>query len=278
MLRGLQGRALARFATGGTVYGYRTIAEPNPTDPERLRKLWVIDEDEIVRRLFRLVDEGRSYRSIADLLNTDIEAPRNNGRGAKHGSGWSHVSVRAILVDEKYIGRWIWNTHKWTRVPGKRARRRTPRPSIPELAIVDRMTWSRVHGRMVKREHNDERTTRKGQQTTLVSGLLRCGSCGGPLSVRSAKVKAGVRYVNYGRTAHSSRGGSICANGTAISGKKMTDALLAALRDVLCGPEVQARRAASRPTSGACAQARDERDPADRRDAGRPRIRQRCGS
>lgn len=247
--RGLQGRALAGFCTGGSLYGYRTVAEPNPSDPEHPRKLWVIEEEEasVVRRIFKLFEDGLGYRSIADLLNRDnVSAPRNNGRGAKHGAGWCHESVRSIITNEKYIGRFVWNTHKWTRVPGKAARRRLPRPDsehvvreMPELAIIDDLTWARVQSRMTKRKHGEERTTRKGQRTYLVSGMLRCGDCGGPLSVRSAKVKNGVRYVNFGCTAHSSRGGAICPNGTTISEKKITEGLIEALRDTLTSPEVQ---------------------------------------
>lgn len=246
--RGLDGRARAGFSTGGSLYGYRTVAEDNPRDPEHARKRWVIDEDEakIVRRIVKLIDEGKGYRAVADLLNReDVEPPRNNGRGGKHGGGWSHMTVRAIVTNEKYVGRFVWNTHKWTRVPGKRARRRTPRPEsehvvteMAELAIVDRALWDRMQARMVKRQHGSERTTRKGQQTYLTSGLLRCGVCGGPMSVRSAKVKNGIRYVMFGCTAHSSRGGSICTNSKVISEIKITTALINALREVLTGPEV----------------------------------------
>ena len=32
--RGLEGRALGGFWTGGKVYGYATVVEPNPPDPE----------------------------------------------------------------------------------------------------------------------------------------------------------------------------------------------------------------------------------------------------
>lgn len=37
--RGLTGRAIAGFSTGGSLYGYTTIAEANPADPEHPRKL-----------------------------------------------------------------------------------------------------------------------------------------------------------------------------------------------------------------------------------------------
>ncbi len=35
--RGLEGRALAGFHTGGRCYGYRTVPESNPPDPMRPR-------------------------------------------------------------------------------------------------------------------------------------------------------------------------------------------------------------------------------------------------
>lgn len=247
--RGLDGRARSGFSTGGSLYGYRTIAEPG-ANPEFARHLWEINtnESEIVRRIFTLVEFGESYRAIADVFNREgVEPPRNNGRGGKHGGGWSHVSVRAIVMNEKYVGRWVWNATKWVRLPGERKRRRLTRPEtehvtreMPELAIVERATWDRVHSRIARRKHGDERTTRQGQQTYLVSGLLRCGLCSGPMSVRSAKVKAGRRYVNYGCTAHSSRGGSICSNSETISERKISQALIGALREILTGPDVAA--------------------------------------
>jgi DNA invertase Pin-like site-specific DNA recombinase len=245
--RGLDGRARAGFSTGGSLYGYRTVAEQNPTDAEHVRKSWQVDESEatVVRGIFTaFLDRGLGYRAIADELNrTNVAAPRNNGRGGKHGGGWSHVTVRSILINEKYVGRWVWNTHRWVSVPGQKARRRIKRPDtehvtshMPELAIIDAATWDRVASGMKKRKQGEQRTTRKGQIAYLTSGLLRCGTCSGPLSVCSAKVKAGVRYVNFGCTAHSSRGGSICDNGTTVSEAKINTALIAALKELLAKP------------------------------------------
>lgn len=247
--RGLQGRAIAGFSTGGSLYGYATHVEPNPSDPEHPRKVWAIDEAEatIVRRIFRMHDEGaRSYRAIADELNREgVPPPRNNGRGGKHGGGWTHTTVRAILGNAKYAGRWTWNATKWVRVPGKRARRQHERPAAehvvreyPELAIIDAETWGRTRDRLARETRGSGRTVRAAQTVYLVSGLLRCGDCGGPMSVCGSKTKAGVRYVQFGCTAHSSRGGAICPNATTISERRITGALLAALREVLAGPDV----------------------------------------
>ena len=177
---------------------------------------------------------GRCYA----LTREHVPSPRNNGRGNKHGSGWGHNSVRAILVNEKYVGRWRWNASKWVRVPGKKARRQLARPEsehvvreYPELAIIDSGTWARVQARIGRQSEGNRETLRKGQRPYLLSGLLRCGVCGGPMSVSGQRVKNGVRYAQFGCTAHSSRGGAVCANTNTISEKRITDALLETLRE-----------------------------------------------
>ncbi len=144
-------------------------------------------------------------------------------------------------LDEKYIGRWRWNTSKWVRVPGKRARRQLTRPEsehvvreYPELAIVDRATWDRVRARLARRKaHDTQETLFRGQRVYMLSGLLRCGACNGPMSVTSQQQKAGVRYVQFGCTAHSSRGGSICSNSMTISERKITEAFVEKLTETL---------------------------------------------
>jgi hypothetical protein len=248
--RGLQGRALGGFSTGGSLYGFTTHPEVAPSNVEHPRKLWQINEAEaaIVRRIFTLVDEG-GRATAPSLTSSTMRAYRRPGTTGAAAStaavGVTSACARSSRT-RSTSGRWTWNTTKWTRVPGKRARRRLRRPEsehvtreMPDLAIVDRETWDRIQARMTRRTRGDERTTRQGQRTYLTSGLLRCGVCGGPLSVRSAKVKGGVRYVNFGCTAHSSRGGSICSNASTISEKKITEALIGALHEVLSGPEVQ---------------------------------------
>ncbi len=71
--RGLTGRALAGFWTGGKVYGYATVVEENPPDVEHPRKVPVIDEHEaaIVRRMFEMFLGGSGLKSIADTLNRE---------------------------------------------------------------------------------------------------------------------------------------------------------------------------------------------------------------
>lgn len=249
--RGLQGRALAGFSTGGRTYGYMTIEEENAPDPEHKRRRPVIHEEEaaLVRRVFDLFLSGWSLKKIASQLNHEgVTAPHDAGRGNKIGHGWGHSTVRAMLKNERYTGRWTWNQSKWVRVPGKRGRRRLARPEHeavvreePSLVIVPIETWNAVQERFTKRykPHGGRRgrPPGTGQTPYLISGLLRCGVCGGSMTVVGARVKAGVRYTTFGCTAHYSRGDAVCANNRTISERKVTTAIVDSLKEILTGPE-----------------------------------------
>ena len=63
-------------------------------------------EAEIVRRVFCLFQEGMSLKRIAGVLNDEgVRAPNDGGRGNKKLGGWGHTTVRAMLCNERYIGR-----------------------------------------------------------------------------------------------------------------------------------------------------------------------------
>lgn len=247
--RGLEGRALHGFWTGGRCYGYATVEEPNPPDPERPRKRMVIDPDQAatVVRVFRLFAEGIALKRIAATLNEErLPAPNDGGRGNKHGHGWGHTTIRAMLANERYLGRFAWNQSKWVRVPGRKSRRRVDRPETEwvtqeyaDLAIVPRDLWDVVQSRFLRTNARAKgRPAGTGTRPSLVSGLLRCGTCGGSMTIVRRKVKAGVSYASLGCTAHASRGTAICANALSLSEMKASRMLIDALRDRLDKPEL----------------------------------------
>ncbi|HEY1553678.1 MAG TPA: recombinase family protein [Kofleriaceae bacterium] len=247
--RGLAGRAHDGKRTGGSLYGFAATKE-NAVDDECSPTCieWPRIEDEIVvlERLFSEYDTGASsYKAIAERLNEErIPAPRDGRGGNKTGCGWADSSIRNILKNTKYIGLHVWNTHKWTLGRnGKRTRRPRPvsehiRAEVPETAIIDRALFERVQARIARNGKKGGRPPGAGQHPYLVSGLLKCGVCGGPFSVASQKTKRGVRYANFGCTAHRQRGKSICPNASTISERKITEALIAALRDTLTQSDV----------------------------------------
>lgn len=259
--RGLEGRAKAGFWTGGRIYGYGTQPEPNPSNPEHPRAVPVIEADEavVVRRIYELFIGGAGLKSIADTLNRDcVRAPhdRDEATGAKTGNkglrGWTHSTIRNVLRNERYIGRWTWNTTKWlagVNKDGERVRRRSAKPrsewvvrEYPDLVIIDTQTWAAAHARLKRQTAHGGRPPGTGKSTYLVSGLLRCGTCGGSMSIIGGRVLTnGTRCVTFGCTTYYTRGSSICGNSLTISEKRITGALIESLRELFGAPEVVQR-------------------------------------
>ena len=154
-----------------------------------------------------------------------------------------------MLSNERYLGRWTWNQSKWLRVPGRKSRRRVERPEsewitreYPELAIVPTDLWNEVKARFSRVYTTARgRPAGTGQHVYLVSGLMRCGTCGGSMTVVGRKAKAGVSYTKFGCTAHYSRGAAICSNALSISEKKASRTLVGALKGKFDEPELLER-------------------------------------
>jgi site-specific DNA recombinase len=135
--RGLEGRALGGFCAGGRVYGYSTKPEENPPDPERVRKVYCVERSEarIVRRVFDAYANGKTLGAIAASLNHDqIPAPYDRDYTKRAGKGWGPSTIRAMLRNERYIGRFGWNRRQWIRHPTTGAGSGPSRSLIPEHA------------------------------------------------------------------------------------------------------------------------------------------------
>lgn len=116
-------------------------------------------EVELIRRLFREYLEGRSLRSIAHRLNAEGLAVLNEGRP------WQAVCIRAKLVNVAYIG-----TFQWCDVE---------MPSH-HPAIIDAETFATVQRLLGERKRMTTPTTDGGDW--LLTGMVRCGKCGAPMS------------------------------------------------------------------------------------------------
>jgi site-specific DNA recombinase len=94
-----------------------------------------------------------------------------------------------ILLNELYAGVLVWNRVRMLKDPdtGKRISRPNPleewkRVGVPELAIVDRKLFDAAQ--IVKRERGHEAPQRQRKPRYLLSSLLKCGCCGGGVSVK----------------------------------------------------------------------------------------------
>lgn len=121
-LRGLEGRALAGFATGNVPYGFHTVPVVDAFGKTIGNKIEIHEgESKFVIRIFNEFSEGRSPASIARDLNKDgVPSPRV---GQRHKAfGWSGSTVRVMLRNERYIGVWKFKEREWVKVPGTNRR------------------------------------------------------------------------------------------------------------------------------------------------------------
>lgn len=223
--RGLSGRAMAGASAGGLPYGY-AVAE---TGHRSIRE----DEAAIVRLIFAEYAAGVPPRAIAAALNRDrVPSPR--------GSTWTMNAIRAdlrrgigILGNPIYIGQQVWNRSHWVKDPetGRRTRRERPEDEwivrdVPSLAIVDRALWDAVQARVRGIKHASP--AGKGRPARhVLSGILRCGECGGPMVV--------VDRYRYGCARAKDRG--TCSSRLRFSRLDAEHALLAGVRAELNTPE-----------------------------------------
>jgi len=176
-----QGKVLRDFQ----IYGY----DYNP-EQEQL----VINETEaaVVRRVFSLfirpTPEIQGISGIARYL-TDSRIPTKRGAAV-----WHRQVVRQILANRTYIGEFYqnrWNTEGMAANKHRKTEERQPlrpRPQeewirIPCPPIIDRETFEQAQRRL-----EAARRLWAGNSTRryLLSGLIRCGSCGAPLSGRQS--------------------------------------------------------------------------------------------
>ena len=199
-LRGLEGRALAGFATGNVPYGFHTVPVLDNRRSVVGNKIEIHEvESPIVIRIYVEYVEGRSPALIARDLNKEgVPSPRV---GQRHKAfGWSGSTIRAMLRNERYIGIWKFGERQWVKIPG--TNRRQPRArnasevmvmSRPETRIIKQKLWDAAQERVVAtferytRKADDEKKKPTGiaraKVSYLLSGILICAECSSPLTL-----------------------------------------------------------------------------------------------
>ena len=239
--RGLRGRIEAGKSGGGNAYGYDVVHSTlaNGTLARGDRRLNSA-EVAIVLRIFEAHADGASPRSIAFALNGD-------GVPCPSGGTWKPSTINGnrergtgILNNELYIGRMVWNRLRYAKNPdtGKRVSRLNPEAQwvihdVPALRIVDDALWHRVKDRQdataFKTRREDAQTPAFWQAQrpkSLLSGLIRCGVCGGAYSKISATLFGCATARNKGT----------CDNRLNIRGDKIEAQVLAGLSTQLLDP------------------------------------------
>ena len=165
-------------------------------------------------RIFRSYAEAKSLLQVAKMLNQEgIPPPR--------GKSWSKHAIQHILQNTRYIGKLRWGSTKEVRDPetGRKERRDLPpvqwdTREAPELRIVSDELWASVADQRARATHKIGIQRSGGMSRTeaarnyLLSGLGKCGSCGGNMVIVTNNPS------RYGCANHRHRGN--CANRATI--------------------------------------------------------------
>ncbi|WP_082553961.1 recombinase family protein [Rhizobium sp. Leaf453] len=191
--RGMVGVVRSGRNAGGKAYGYTpTVGKPG--------ELEIVEaEAGTVRRIFEMYRDGFSPRAIAGALNSEsVPAPRGTQWNASTING-NGQRGNGILRNPIYAGKIIWNRVRMVKDPstGRRVSRVNDEAdyeetSAPHLRIIDDALFEIVQRRKAERGGEHSRTTPKSKR--LLSGLLKCGACGGGLSIVGAD-RSGPRVV-----------------------------------------------------------------------------------
>jgi site-specific DNA recombinase len=250
--RGLEGKVLAQLHHGGRCFGYRSVPIEDATRRDQYGRPMITgaqlrvdpEQAKIVRKIFTLYAEGLSIKTTTKRLNAEgVESPRPRA-GREH--SWAPSSVKSILENQRYIGLVTYGRTKKVRNPqtGKRIYRHKPesewiRVASPDQRIVSDKLWNLVRARLAfvnstYGSHGGKGgllRSRAASSPYIFSGLLKCGVCGGAVTIVSGKGTT-HRSASYGCPAREFRG--TCENTRRIPADVLETQLLAKLQqDVL---------------------------------------------
>ena len=177
---GMKKRAKSGKWNGGVILGY-----------DNIDKRLVINSEEsaIVKQIFELRARGLGYKSITNILNKEGKKPKKN-------NVFSITAIKTILENSTYIGELKWGTHRdWNEK--RRSGKTTPISAEgSHEAIIDEALWNRVQE--VSRENRNASTNKKNIKSDFIlSGILRCPSCGAGTVMSKSKKRDGSGYHFY---------------------------------------------------------------------------------
>jgi site-specific DNA recombinase len=231
--RGQRGRVEAGRIPGGCSYGYRIIrrilADGSVSTGEREID---VTQAAIIRRIFEEYTDGLAPRQIAARLNREaVPGPRGGYWNASTING-NRRRRNGILNNELYIGRIAYNRQRFVKDPETGRRMARPNPEhqwvvkeVPALRIIEDELWERVQA--IKQRYSSRWGNKRQSKKRLLSGLLKCGRCGGGMTIR--------RNDRYYCSARREKG--TCDADRGISVQELEDRVLNGLREILLGNE-----------------------------------------
>lgn len=154
--------------------------------------IYVINEEEakIIRMMVEMVEAGHGTRAVAIALNA-MEVK------TKKGYVWDSVNVRRLLRNPMLKGTRVWN--KTVTVNGKMKKRPESEHIYTENnhpAIIEPEHFKRLQDILITRGKNKRQSE---SATYLLSGILKCGHCGGAMHGATSRHTSGKRKYEYFR-------------------------------------------------------------------------------
>nr|WP_236840915.1 recombinase family protein [Bradyrhizobium sp. CCGE-LA001] len=230
--RGQAGRVKQGLAGGGLTYGYAAVAGKSG------ERVIVEAEAQVIRRIFQEYVDGRTPREIAYGLNKDRVSP-------PRGRSWNASTINGniergagILQNELYAGRLVWNKVRMVKDPesGKRLSRPNPKSdrqatAVPHLAIISPELFAAAQQRKGERSRGHPSHQRRPRR--MLSGLLRCGSCGSGMATNGRDKSGRVRI----RCSAATESGT-CSDAKTFYLDTVESAVLSGLKTELRAPKV----------------------------------------
>ena len=197
-------------------------------------KKYEIDEQEavVIRSIFQMVLDGKSYAFILDSLNA-------SGYRTRHGKPFGKNSLHDILRNYKYCGTYIYN--KTVKRPnGSRnshgvisSEAIINKEAIP--AIISPKDFERVQAMLDKRKNSPGQFAAKREY--LLTGLVRCGLCNHTY-VGHEKTIRGNKYRYYECSGAYSKGPKTKCKNAHLNAELLEDAVINTLLDNITQQDV----------------------------------------
>ena len=178
--RGMREAASRGFwMTSYAPYGYKRVYVQ---DGPKKRPTLELDppSDAVVRRIFDMVLQGKSILDVTKTLNSE-GIPTTNGKK------WLKTTIHSMLDNEAYTGAVVWGANAKDGQPPVRVEDAFP-------AIISKGEFRRAKkllgSRAPKKVH-----PRRAASPYLLSGLLRCKTCGKAMTAAEAKSGKYTYYV-----------------------------------------------------------------------------------
>ena len=179
VLRGMREAATRGFwMTTYAPYGYKRVYVQDGIKKRPKLELNP-PADAVVKRVFDMVVQGKSILDVTKTLNAE-------GIPITNGKKWLKTTIHTMLDHEAYTGTLVWGAKAKDGAPPVRVENAHP-------AIVSKRDFQRARKLLASRAP-EKMNPRRASSPYLLSGLVKCETCGKAMT--AAEAKSG-RYTYY---------------------------------------------------------------------------------